>query len=135
MIPLLPATCSHFMMYFLKSNKAKEFIGANTKGSAQQGVNLRDLRNLPIPALSLEEQHEIVRRIESAFAKIDRLAGQAKRALELVGKLDEAILAKAFRGELVPQDETDEPADRLLARIRAEREAAPKARRGLGAKA
>jgi len=84
---------------------------------------------------SLTEQQEIVRRIESAFAKIDRLAGQAKRALELVGKLDEAILAKAFRGELVPQDENDEPADRLLARIRAEREAAPKTKRGRGAKA
>lgn len=79
---------------------------------------------------SLPEQHEIVRRIESAFAKIDRLARDAKRALELVGKLDEAILAKAFRGELVPQDENDEPAELLLDRIRAEREKAPKAKRG-----
>lgn len=83
---------------------------------------------------SFSEQNEIVRRIESAFAKIDRLAKEAKRALELVGRLDEAILAKAFRGELVPQDENDEPAEHLLARIRAEREAAPKAKRGRGAK-
>lgn len=134
MIPLLPGTSPQFVMYFLKSNKAKEFIGANTKGSAQQGINLGDLRNLPIPSLRLEEQHEIVRRIESAFAKIDRLAKEAKRALELLGRLDEAILAKAFRGELVPQDENDEPAERLLARIRAERDKAPKGKRGRGAK-
>ena len=129
MIPLLPGTSAQFVMYFLKSNKAKEFIGANTKGSAQQGINLGDLRNLPIPALGLEEQHEIVCRIESAFAKIDRLAKEAKRALELVGRLDEAILAKAFRGELVPQDENDEPAEKLLERIRAERQAAPKVKK------
>lgn len=84
----------------------------------------------PIPLPPRTEQHEIVRRIESAFSKIDRLAKEAKRALELVGRLDEAILAKAFRGELVPQDEKDKPAEHLLARIRAERETAPKARRG-----
>lgn len=82
----------------------------------------------PIPS-TIEEQHEIVRRIESAFATIDRLSAEAKRALDLLGKLDEAILAKAFRGELVPQDETDETAEQLLARIRAERAAAPKGKK------
>lgn len=49
-------------------------------------------------------------------------------------RLDETILAKAFRGELVPQDENDEPAEHLVARIRAEREAAPKGKRGRVAK-
>ncbi|WP_050588926.1 hypothetical protein [Mesorhizobium sp. L2C089B000] len=43
-----------------------------------------------------------------------------------MGRLDEAILAKAFRGVLVPQVENDEPAERLLARIRAERAAEAK---------
>jgi len=36
-----------------------------------------------------------------------------------VDKLTQSILAKAFRGELVPQDPNDEPAEKLLARIRA----------------
>ncbi|MFD2032814.1 hypothetical protein ACFSKM_25905 [Ancylobacter dichloromethanicus] len=98
-------------------------------------INGTTVRATRVPTPSLEEQHEIVRRIGSAFARIDRLAGEAKRALKLVGRLDEAILAKAFRGELVPQDENDEPADRLLARLRAERAAAPKAKRGRKARA
>ncbi|MBW8319930.1 MAG: type I restriction endonuclease subunit S, partial [Rhizobium sp.] len=98
-------------------------------------LSLSKVGGLPLPLCNPEEQHETVRRIESAFAKIDRLAKEAKRALELVGRLDEAILAKAFRGELVPQDANDEPAEHLLARIRAEREAAPKGKRGRGAKA
>jgi type I restriction enzyme, S subunit len=87
---------------------------------------------LSLPLWDLSIQLECVTAIESAFAKIDRLAKEAKRALELVGRLDEAILAKAFRGELVPQDQNDEPAERLLARIRAERETAPKVKRGRG---
>ncbi|MDQ0316826.1 restriction endonuclease subunit S [Amorphus orientalis] len=99
-------------------------------GGVQPNLNLSIVKAIQLPLPPLEEQHEIVRRIESAFARIDRLAAEAKRALELVGRLDEAILAKAFRGELVPQDENDEPADRLLERIRAEREAAPKPKRG-----
>lgn len=104
-------------------------------GGVQPNLNLSIIKSIELPLPLPAEQHEIVHRIETAFARIDRLAAQAKRALELVGKLDEAILAKAFRGELVPQDENDEPASALLARIRAGREAAPKAKRGRRAKA
>ena len=55
-------------------------------------------------------------------------------AEHLLPKLDQAILAKAFRGELVPQDPNDEPAAALLERIRAERDGneKPKQRRGRG---
>ena len=74
----------------------------------------------PFPALN--EQREIVRRIKTAFAKIDRLAAEAAKALKLTDRLDQRILAKAFAGELVPQNPADEPAANLLARIRAERE-------------
>ena len=67
------------------------------------------------------EQDEIVRRIEFSFKWIDRLASEAKSARKLVDHLDQAVLAKAFRGELVPQDPSDEPASVLLERIRAAR--------------
>jgi hypothetical protein len=43
-------------------------------------------------------------------------------ARKLIDHLDQAVLAKAFRGELVPQDPNDEPASVLLERIRAERQ-------------
>ena len=52
------------------------------------------------------------------------MAADHAAAAKLLPKLDAAILARAFRGELVPQDPTDEPADQLLARIRAERASA-----------
>jgi type I restriction enzyme S subunit len=81
------------------------------------------LKSIELPWPSPEERKEIVRRIEAAFAWIDRLAAEATSARKLIDRLDQAILAKAFRGELVPQDPSDEPASVLLTRIRAEREA------------
>ncbi|TVQ58910.1 MAG: restriction endonuclease subunit S [Rhodobacteraceae bacterium] len=68
--------------------------------------------------------------METAFARIDRLAAEAARAAHLFDRLDERLLAKALRGELVPQDPADEPAAHLLARLRAARAGAPKPKRG-----
>lgn len=65
----------------------------------------------------IAEQNEIVRRVEKAMSQLDAArkahAGGAKR----IAELDRAILAKAFRGELVPQDPNDEPAEQMLARL------------------
>jgi hypothetical protein len=61
-----------------------------------------------------------VRRVDELLALGDRIE---RRYLAAVAKIDElapAILAKAFRGELVSQDPADEPADRVLERIRRE---------------
>ena len=79
-----------------------------------------DLARVELLLPSLEEQVEIVRRVESAFGWLERMASDQAGASKLLIKLDAAILAKAFRGELVPQDPTDEPAGVLLERIKAE---------------
>lgn len=75
----------------------------------------------PLP--SMEEQTEIVRRVETLFAFADRLEARYTAARAQVEKLTPSLLAKAFRGELVPQDPNDEPASELLARIYAQRNA------------
>ena len=64
-------------------------------------------------------KHEIVRRVETLFAYADRLEARYTAARAQVERLTPALLAKAFRGELVPQDPNDEPASVLLERIRA----------------
>jgi type I restriction enzyme S subunit len=98
-------------------------------------INQKGLNSAPVPVIPADQQAEIVRRIESAFARIDRLTEEASRAAHLLDRLDERLLAKAFRGELVPQDPDDEPAEALLTRIREARAAAPKPTRGRKKKA
>lgn len=129
-IDVLPAMCPRFVFWYLHSPMAERYFRENQKGVAVRGINVGDVRPMEIPVPSRGEQDEVVRRIEAAFARIDRMTEEASRAAHLLDRLDERLLAKAFRGELVPQDPDDEPAEALLARIREARTAAPKARRG-----
>lgn len=121
---------TEYLAYWLASKTAQSWLHSKYRGIDMPGLNLRDVRQLPVPLAPVEEQREIVRRIETAFAKIDRLAAEAEKALKLTDRLDQRILAKAFAGELVPQDPTDEPATELLARIREARATGPKPKRG-----
>ncbi|MDE4272743.1 restriction endonuclease subunit S [Phaeobacter gallaeciensis] len=93
-------------------------------------ISGNDILTTPVPLPPLDEQKEILRRVEAAFARIDRMTEEANCAVHLLDRLDERLLAKAFRGELVPPDPDDEPAEALLARIREARAAAPKPKRG-----
>ena len=69
--------------------------------------------SVPLPPLA--EQQEIVRQVNHYFALADALEARLEQATALVEQLPQALLARAFRGELVPQDPTDEPAAALLA--------------------
>lgn len=125
-------TCSgalvpEFLMYALMAEG--DDIRAFGEGSTHTTIYFPAIRALHICLPSPEEQHEIVQRVRTGLAEIDRLAAEASAARRLLDRLDQAILAKAFRGELVAQDPADEPANVLLERIRAERAAAPKAKR------
>ena len=79
------------------------------------------LGRFPSSIPPLPEQHEIVRRVEELFALADRIEARYQKAKAQVDKLTQSILAKAFRGELVPQDPNDEPASELLKRIKAQK--------------
>jgi len=122
------ALLPEYLMYALLSEG--EDIKKFGEGSTHTTIYFPEIRAFHIKLAPIEEQHEIVHKIKAAFAKIDRLAAEAEKALKLLGHLDQRILAKAFAGDLVPQDSNDEPAETLLARIREARAAAPKSRRG-----
>jgi type I restriction enzyme S subunit len=75
------------------------------------------------PQPPVEEQQEIVRRAQGLFTLADQFEARLTAARKVVDRLTSALLANAFRGELVPQDPNDEPASVLLERIRAARQA------------
>jgi type I restriction enzyme, S subunit len=92
-------------------------------GNNQPALNKTRVEAMTIPLPPLDEQIAIVQIIEDAFEWLDIVLDETTRALRLLDYLDQANLAKAFRGELVPQDPDDEPASVLLERIRAARAA------------
>jgi type I restriction enzyme S subunit len=93
------------------------------EGGNQPNLNLSKVKSIAVLVPSLEEQKEIVSRVESLFAIADTMEENLEAARKRVDRLSQSILAKAFRGELVPQDPNDEPAEKLLERIKAEQEA------------
>lgn len=104
--------------------------GLARSSSGVNNINSKQLEALRIRLPDLETQKKKAETAKAAFARADRLEAEANKALALIDRLETAILAKAFRGELVPQDPNDEPASVLLERIRARRAAEPKAKRG-----
>jgi type I restriction enzyme, S subunit len=64
------------------------------------------------------------------FAKADAVEGFYTSLKEKIDKLPQVILAKAFRGELVPQNPEDEPASVLLEKIKAAKAASAKPAKG-----
>ncbi|MBY6234673.1 restriction endonuclease subunit S [Vibrio harveyi] len=120
-----------YSRYLAFSIRAMEnyFCSAATSTTVQY-LNKTACNSMPLPLPSIEEQKEIVRLVDQYFAFADTIEAQVKKAQARVDNLTQSILAKAFRGELVPQDPNDEPADKLLERIaqaRKEAEALAKA--------
>ncbi|MER0216602.1 MAG: hypothetical protein DU481_10550 [Nitrosomonas sp.] len=116
-----PIVNRDFVFYYLQSSMAQYRMKKSVKGVAVRGINIGDVRALQLPLPSFSEQTEIVRRVEELFAYADRIEARYHAARAQTDKLTPAILAKAFRGELVPQDPNDEPASVLLDSIRASR--------------
>ena len=102
-------------------------MGDQVRGQTRPGINGMILKSLPVRCPPVEEQHEIVRRSEALFDLADVIQKRVAAGAVRAEKLTQAILAKAFRGELVPT-EADlaraerrpyEPATAPLAGIRA----------------
>ncbi|WP_167371087.1 restriction endonuclease subunit S [Myxococcus virescens] len=91
-------------------------------GNAVQRLNIEHVRRLAIPIAPAEEMKFIVTRATAALARAEQV--QIVEQRQQFDKFEQSILAKAFRGELVSQDPTDEPASALIDRIRAQREMA-----------
>jgi type I restriction enzyme, S subunit len=116
---------ARFIAWYLSSEPGQVQLRRNIRGATKAGLGLDDIRAVLIPHVAIEVQAEIVRRIESVFGWLDRLAADHAVSERLIPKLDAAILERAFCGKLVPQDPSDEPVSALLERSKAERAAAP----------
>lgn len=127
-----------YLNYCLGSPMGREYCWqVKSDGVSQSNINAKKLAAFEFLLPPIEEQTEIVRRVETLFAFADRLETRLQFAQTAAERLTPALLAKAFRGELVPQDPSDEPAAELLRRLREARAAdtTSKPKRGRAAKA
>ena len=109
---------SPYLAHCLMSTELISYAVSQAKATVGQlNLTLEICRALPIPMPPEKEQTEIVRRVEALFALADRIEARCTAARTQAQRLSPLVLAKAFRGELVPQDPNDEPASALLARI------------------
>lgn len=95
-------------------------------GVAVQGLNVEHARRLAVPIAPIAEQHEVARLLRRSLGSTGKASVGAARAQ--CETLDAAVLAKAFRGELVEQDPNDEPASVMLERLASERTASESAK-------
>ncbi|MEJ5143178.1 restriction endonuclease subunit S [Gluconobacter albidus] len=123
---------SRLIWYFLNSPNTRKHFRENATGTAgnMPKINGKIVKQLLVPVPPSGVRVHLVKSLDTLFARADRLETEAERALTLLNRLEASLLAKAFQGELIPQDPKDEPASVLLDRIRAERAAAPKPKRG-----
>jgi len=123
-----------FFELVFQSSYFKSQVEDNLSETLQPNLSPTDLKMFIVGVPNLDEQTEIVRRVEQLFAYADQIEQRVKDAQSRVNHLTQSVLAKAFRGELTAEWREqnldlisgDNSAEGLLARIQAEREASGK---------
>jgi type I restriction enzyme S subunit len=112
-----------YVELLLNSPWALGILEVMKTGSSDSGVNLTQDKflGMVVPIAPIDEQAQLLCKTRAVVESCERLAGHHNGLVAHMEWLNASILAKAFRGELVPQDPTDEPASVLLDRIRAAR--------------
>lgn len=108
---------SKFIEYTLRSDFGQSQINKLQKSTAQANLFLAPIGKIVVPIPSIKEQQEIVSRVESLFAKADAIEQQYQSLKEKIDTLPQALLHKAFKGELTQQLESDGDARELLQQI------------------
>lgn len=115
-----------FLVFVLNSPATLAVVRDLTGGTASPHLNVGEVKQFQVPLPPIPKQQEIVRRVEALFALADAIEQHIAAVRARAEGLTQAVLAKAFRGELVPTEaelarregRDYEPASVLLERIR-----------------
>ncbi|RAK68086.1 restriction endonuclease subunit S [Hymenobacter edaphi] len=125
--PVNETTSPYVAWYLLSEGGGQKQFQELRRGAVKAGLGLDDIRAVRIPIPPTGEQLQIISEIERRFSILNDLEQTLTAELTRAERLRQSILHRAFTGQLVPQDPTDEPAAELLARLRAvQLETAPK---------
>ena len=107
-----------FVVAALSCRSTFDSLAGQVHGATRPRINLKQLKAFTLRIPPLDEQDNIVQRIQELFTLADQLEVKLSSSLKIVECLTPSLLAKAFLGELVPQDPSDEPASELLAKLK-----------------
>lgn len=110
-----------WLTLFLASSFGQNQIMSKQSGATRQGLNYEQAKQLAIPLSPIAEQRRIVAEVERRLSVADGVERTVEQSLAQAQRLRQSILKKAFEGKLVPQDARDEPAEKLLERIKQEK--------------
>ncbi|MEX2523543.1 MAG: restriction endonuclease subunit S [Gammaproteobacteria bacterium] len=118
------AVSSSYLEKALNCGESRKFVEKRIRTTAGQSeISGSDIKAIPVPICSYEEQIKIGQAISEELSRIDKMLDEINISLKHSETLRQSILKKAFSGQLVTQDPNDEPASVLLERIRAEKAA------------
>ncbi|MDH6150497.1 MULTISPECIES: restriction endonuclease subunit S [Paraburkholderia] len=122
------AVAPAFALYYLMSQEGRgNIIDVASSTTGLHTLSTSKISALPLPLPPTAEQELIVRRVAALFDFADAMEARLAAASNAIERLTPALLAKAFRGELAPQDPTDEPASELMKRLTEQRSGAGEA--------
>lgn len=116
-----PTLLYKYLSLYLNSPAIQRLIQEWSSGATREALTLSQIRCIPIPICSLEEQEFIVSELESQHTVLEHIRGALEKKIDQIQLLKQSVLNKAFEGRLVSQNPNDEPASELLKRIKAER--------------
>lgn len=122
MYPIISDLETRYLFYYMLSEHFLSYATTAGERTVLPKINQKGLNEIPVPVPPREEQQEIVHRVESLFAKVDRIEASYQKLKAKIEQLPQALLTKAFRGELVDQLPTDGNARDLLEQIKQAKE-------------
>jgi len=121
----IPNNLEDYILQYLRSHNGRREIMARSTGNqdSMRNIGQERIRNIVFPISGYEEGKLVLEKLGAQLSVVDHMEADVETQLKKSEALRQSILKKAFAGQLVPQDPTDEPAATLLERIKVEKTA------------
>lgn len=110
-----------YLSLYLNSPAIQHLDYKWSSGATREALTISQIKSIPLPVCSLEEQEFIVSELESQHTILEHIKKTLEKKIDQIQMLKQSVLNKAFTGRLVSQNSNDESAFELLKKIKAER--------------